>query len=155
MTSFASVPGSGHSAPGAIPFTDAREIPASFDSDILTYSDAGGGRACASLEGDLVEAGDAFDAGEEGEDPPQPSSNNVIAASAAQQRRNSSIGSIILIVSGALILIEGVQAMRSGELVNIGGFRTGFRAPWWKAVPFGMPVVVSGIWTAWPDSKRS
>jgi hypothetical protein len=61
----------------------------------------------------------------------------------------------ILIVGGALILIEGVQAMRSGELVNIGGFRTGFRAPWWKAVPFGMPVVVLGIWTAWPDSKRS
>jgi hypothetical protein len=74
---------------------------------------------------------------------------------AARQRRNAIIGSIILIVGGALTLIEGVQAMRSGELVNIGGFRTGFRAPWWMAVPFGVAVIALGMWTAWPDSKRS
>ena len=73
---------------------------------------------------------------------------------AAQQRRNTLIGSLILIVAGVLILAEGVHAMHAGKLVNIGGYRHGFLAPWWMAVPFGLTVAALGVWTAWPESKQ-
>jgi hypothetical protein len=74
---------------------------------------------------------------------------------AARQRRNVLIGSLILIVAGILIFVEGVHAMRTGELVNLGGHRYGFLAPWWMAVPFGCIVVALGVWTAWPEPKRA
>lgn len=72
---------------------------------------------------------------------------------AAQQRRDALIGSLMLIVAGVLIVVEGMRAMRSGEMVNLGGHRYGFFAPWWMALPFGFAAVALGVWTAWPESK--